>query len=976
MTPLKKILVGTTMLTPNAYVLRDPVTIGTYILTSAGVSAAAAGTVIAFGMTVGALVGHIAISLVTSWAIRALSPKPNMPSAQDAAAMSSSGILANAKEPAAYHQYIYGQVRKGGTITYLEATGSSNKFLHMIIALAGHELAEITSIYINDEIVTLDPSGFVTSSPWNSKIRVKKHLGTVDQTADTDLQIESNQVDAEFQGKGIAYLYVRLEYDQDVFANGIPIFTALVKGKKVYDPRTSLTAYSNNAALCVRDYLLSDYGLNDTYVDDVAFISSANICDENVTLDGGGTEKRYAMNGMFTGGETIGAVLQLMMTSCAGTLFWGQGTWQLKVGYYTPPVKTFTLDDLRGPISLQTRTSIRDNYNAVNGTFNDAGQGYITADFPQVKSATFLAEDNDVLTTLDMPLPFTTSSATAQRIGKMTLFRGREQITFSADFGVSAFNVQVGDIIGLTNSRYGWTAKEFEVVGWRFFASNDAGDLRVNLTLRETSEAAFDWDAEESAILSNNTALPDWRDVGSVGIAIDTELRVVNQAVVGILQVDLTSNNPYANQFEVQYKASSSADWISLGTSSNVRFEALSIQDGYYDVRARAISAIGYKGAWSTTSNWFASIFAEPPQNVTNFTANVVGNTLHMTWEPVPDLDLSHYKIRYSSQTSGASYQNAVDIVEKIARPANSVTVPAQTGTYFIKAIDKLGNPSADSASFVVYTNSANFEALNFIETLTENPTFDGVKTDVALGEDEIGTFIKLNSADFFDDLAGNFDDVAGNFDSGGPNGFEGVGYYEFADYVDLGVKYVSRVQYDMEVDYFDSSDLFDDTEGNFDARAGVFDGDPAQFDTTSTKMQVAFTDDDPAGTPTWSAWQDFIVGDIAGRAVKFRAILKSSDNNTTPLVRALSATVDMPDRIEAQDDINFTGAQSVTFPTAFKVVPAIGVALSLADGDRYVITSKTRSGFTITVYTGASVSTNPVVFDYVAKGYGKELAA
>lgn len=976
MTPLKKMIVGTTMLTPNALVLRDPATIGGYILTAVGAANVAA-IPVGFGLTVGAIVGNIAVTLVTSWAIRALSPSAGTPAGGlDAATMSSGGILTNAKNPAAPHNFVYGEVRKGGTITYLEATGSENKFLHMIIALAGHEIESIVSVYLNDSIVSLDSSGFVTDSPWNSKVRIKKHLGATSQLGDPDLEAESNQIDSNFRGQGIAYLYVRLEYDQDVFANGIPTFTALIKGKKVYDPRTGLTVYSSNAALCIRDYLLADYGLADTSVSSAVFTASANVCDENVALSVGGTEKRYSMNGIVSAHETIGSVLQLMMTSCAGTLFWGQGSWQLKVGYYTPSVKTFTLDDLRSPISLQTRTSVRDNYNAVSGTFNDAAQGYITSDFPQVKSATFLAEDNNVLTSLDLTMPFTTSAATAQRIAKMTLFRGREQISFDADFGMAAFGVQVGDVVGLTNSRYGWTAKQFEIVGWKFAASSEAGDLRVSLSLRETSSAAFDWSAEETAIISNNTALPDWRAVGEVGIALQTSLRVVNQAAVGVLQIDLTSSNPYAYYFEVQYKSSSSSDWISLGTSSNVRFEAISIEDGYYDVRARAISAIGYKGDWSTMLSWYATVFADPPQNVTNFTANVVGSLLHMTWNPVTDLDLSHYKIRYSSLTTGASYQNAVDIVDKIARPANSITVPTQTGTYFIKAIDKLGNPSPDSANFVVYTSAANFEALNYIQTLTESPSFAGTKTNVALSSDGTGAFMKLDSADDFDSLAGNFDSVSGNFDSGGPNGFDGTGTYEFANYIDLGEKYVSRVQFAMSVDYFDSTDLFDDTEANFDSREGVFDGDPAQFDTTSTKMQVSSTDDDPSGTPVWSAWHDFIVGDVSGRAVRFRAILESTDNNTTPFVRSLSATIDMPDRLESQDDIAFTGTKSVSFPTAFKIAPAIGVSLALADGDRYAITSKTRAGFVITIYTGASVSTNSVVFDYVAKGYGKELAA
>lgn len=147
------------------------------------------------------------------------------------------------------------------------------------------------------------------------------------------------------------------------------------------------------------------------------------------------------------------------MTCCAGTTFWGQGEWQLKVGYYTPPVKTLTLDDLRGPIQLQTRQSMGSIFNSVTGTFNDASQGYITVDYPKLVSATFLAEDNSIDSPIDLPLPFTTSAASAQRISKLTLFRGREQMTMTADFGMAGFEVQVGDIVAFTNSRYGWLAK-------------------------------------------------------------------------------------------------------------------------------------------------------------------------------------------------------------------------------------------------------------------------------------------------------------------------------------------------------------------------------------------------------------------------------------------------------------------------------------------------------------------------------------
>lgn len=941
---------------------RDPITIGASIAAAIGVTS----TVGVFLVTAATYVG---ISLVTSWALSALAPKPSFGS------VDSRGLLVNQKDGIAPHDFVYGEIRKGGTVTYYETTGKNNKFLHQIIVLAGHEVDAIGDIYINDEAVTLDGNGFVTSSPWNSKIRIKKLLGTANQVADPDLLSESNQINANFRGRGIAYIYVRFEYDQDVFANGLPLITAVVRGKKVFDPRTSTTAWSNNAALCVRDYISSSYGLNDNQIDDTAFSAAANICDENVPLAVGGTEKRYTINGVARADQQHGDVLQGMMTACAGSLFWGAGKWKLVVGDYVAPTKVLTLDDLRGPIQLSTRVSLQDQFNGVQGTFNNAAGRWITTDYKPVTSSVFEAEDGGERKLLDLALPFSTSAATARRLAKLTLFRGREQMTLTADFGLNAFDVEVGDIIAFTNPRYGFDEKEFEVVGWTFGAS-EAGDLRVTLTLRETSEAAFDWNAEEGVLTQNNTTLPSAFTVPPVGINLSTELRVSNEQVVGVLIIDVTSASPFVDRFEVQFKRANEARFIMVGQAAGNRFEAVGISDGLFDVRARAVNVFGARGPFNTITNFYATLFETPPEDVPNFSANVVGNTLHLSWTPVSDLDLSHYKLRYSPLTIGAEYQKAVDLVKRISRPANTATVPAQTGTYFLKAVDKLGNVSVNPATIVIDTNVADIDYLNFVETQVEHPDFSGAKNDVVLVSDEIGNYLTLDTSILFDSIEGDFDDVGGLFDGGGGTGFVAAsGTYDFDGYIDLGERYVSRVVTTVSLDFLDYVNDFDSASGLFDAREGLFDGDPNAFDTTSVRTQVSTTNDDPAGTPTWSAYRDFIVGDVNARALRFRAVLESGSPNNAPAIRELSVEVDMPDRVEADDDITYTGSQVVTFPAAFRVPPAIGIAATLADGDRYVISSKSRTGFTITTLTGASVSTNPTTFDYVAKGYGKELS-
>lgn len=935
-------------------------------LTATAFTVVIAGT--ATAISYATIIGYAAYTALTVAALRKMSP-------QATAAVQNKGTLLNIREAAGSQEYVYGQVRKGGTTTFIKESNigqsENNKILHVIISLAGHEVEEIGDVYINDEIVSIDGNGLVTDARWRGKITIKKYDGT--QTSPDPTLVAEAGVSSDFIGYGIAYLYVRLEYDLEAFSGGIPTFTAVVKGRKVYDPRTGLTQWSDNAALCILDYLTSSFGLADSRFDETYFSVAANDCDDAIPLADSGTQARYTINGVVRAESTIGGALSDMMQSCNGALYYSGGKWKLRVGVYEPSVKSFTLDDLRSGITLPTKMSRRDNFNRVIGTFVDADQGWIENDYPAVESTIFLnVEDAGIENTMDLPLPMVTNSARAQRIAKQALFRSREQMTISAEFGLSALAVEVGDIVDLTVSEYGWTNKEFEVKSWKLVISGEGG-VRVGMVLRETSETAFDWDAEEQAIISNNTTVPAYYAVPEVGLSIVGDLRLVNQQVVGAINIDVTSTSTQIDSFEVQYRVSGATEWINVGRSTSSKFEVIGISDGLFDVRARGINALGVRGEWTTISNYYITIFATPPQNVTNFAANVVGNTLHLTWEPSPDLDLSHYKIRYSGLTSGAEYQNAIDVVQKVSRPANSVVLPAQTGTYFIKAVDKLGNVSTAPASIVVSTNVADIDNLNAVATLQQDPAFAGSKTYVSLASDAIGSYITLDTSISFDSATGLFDDAAGLFD-GGVGSVSTSGIYQFDNYIDLGDKYVSRVMTTMSVEFLEYVSLFDDATGDFDARTGDFDGSASQFDTTSVKTQVSYTDDNPAGSPAWSEWSDFIVGDISARAIRFRAILSSSQESATPIIRALSAIVDMPDRVESASDITFTGTYNVTFANAFKATPSIGIAASLPDGDRYVISGKSRTGFTITAYTGAVQSTNPVTFDYVAKGYGKDL--
>ena len=78
---------------------------------------------------------------------------------------------------------------------------------------------------------------------------VTKHLGTADQVADPGLVAAFSEYGAANRGRGIAYIYTnfRLTADsQELWDKYQPTnIRAIVKGRKIYDPRLDSTAGAN-----------------------------------------------------------------------------------------------------------------------------------------------------------------------------------------------------------------------------------------------------------------------------------------------------------------------------------------------------------------------------------------------------------------------------------------------------------------------------------------------------------------------------------------------------------------------------------------------------------------------------------------------------------------------------------------------------------------------------------------------------------
>jgi hypothetical protein len=321
------------------------------------------------------------------------------------------------------------------------------------------------------------------------------------------------------------------------------------------------------------------------------------------------------------------------------------------------------------------------------------------------------------------------------------------------------------------------------------------------------------------------------------------------------------------DKVEVEYKEQSK-----LGV-----FEILDLEEGVYDVRARAINSLGVKGTYTTAFKELAPE-ADPPADVTNFSFSISSGTLFLKWTAVADLDLSYYQVKHNSLTSGATWGNSEFDpigIEKIARPATSATMPALSGTYLIKAYDKTKKESSNAASFVI--TQSQLPALGATTTLTENPNFAGSN--------------KTNTSIY---TAANPDELRmTSFSASGASGT-----YEFNNYIDLTAVRTATVSSEVVFTRHQSTTLWDAIPQNWDTWPENFDNwtdsDVGFNDNiVSVKVAVTQTDPDPNENPVWT---DFIYdangSQLVGRGFKFKAELSNTNPNVTPSISVLKGTV------------------------------------------------------------------------------------
>jgi hypothetical protein len=908
------------------------------------------------------------------------------------------GILLNKQSNDASIPVIYGERLVGGTRVFLDSGGgTTNQYLYMAIVMAEGEINSIEEIRIDDKAVTwasslsdgtevevnssdanfykADPN--VEGSSAESLIRVEPHFGTDGQSASGILSALSNW-GANHKLSGLCYLALRFKWNQDAFT-GIPRVQAKIKGKKVKTYNGSLVeqsaSYSVNPAWCLLDYLTNERygkGLAISSIDLQSFYDASLVCETQVTPYSGGSDINiFDTNAVIDTSRKIIENVRELVKGCRGYLPYSSGKYSLVIETTGTASITLTEDDILNGYNLSS-PSKNDRYNRVIVSFVNPDRNFQVDEvqFPPIddsglpsadQHATMKNADGGILLEGRFDFKTITSPYQAEEMAEIILRRSRESLTLSLNVSFDAYDLAIGEIVNITHSSLGFSAKPFRIIEITF---NE--DYTIGLSLVEYQASHYTWATKTQQATIPTTNLPNPFTIQPPSsITLDDQLIEYNDGTV-IVALDITigaSSDSFVDYYQVEYKLNADANFIIYSQGKGLNHRVLNVIDQQqYDVRVKSVNTLGVSSTYVSASRTIIGAI-EPPNDVEDLSCNIVGQEAHLSWSQIPDLDLAYYNLRFSEATDGtADWQNSVALVEKISRPATSITVPARAGTYLIKAVDKLGNFSSNATAII--SNVISVTNFNAIATQSEHPDFLGTNTNTVIADNTI----RLDSSELFDSASGDFDDeVTRFFDSGVANAdFYASGNYLFTNVIDIGAKHTARITASLTQTSDNPDDLFDNRSGLFDTASSNFDGDtPANC---NAHIEIATSDNNI----TYTAFQNFVIGNYTARYFKFRVVLISRDLASTPVVSEVTVTIDMEDRIFSGNDITSgAGTYTVTFTNPYKSVNyAVGVTgEDLATGDFFVVENKTITGFDLTFKNSGGTAISRT-FDYIAKGF------
>ena len=615
-----------------------------------------------------------------------------------------------ASDPGNRLPVIYGKSKVFGSITFADIT-SDNQTMAFILTLCEGPIETIGQIWWDDFKLTLDSNGNVTNATdsqgetddfLNGNLTVKKFKagGRCSPMETFSTKWATNAVNRTMPN--VAYLYVELKYNRDESVTGLTSkLGAEVDGKLVRtfsgSTLSSVTSYSNNPAECLLDYLTSTfYGcgdvMSDSDLDLDSFISHKAFCDTLIThTDKEGnstTAKRYTTNGVInTFDERDLNVSDLVI--CSQSIFsYNLGKFQVVSDTTGSSVMSFNPDNMYGDVTI-VNDGFNSSLNKLNISFSSYDQKYqddqVFLDLPDN-----LKSYNEPELVQDTRFKFLNNNIMVQRVGNVIVKTSRDNLIVSFKTDTRALQLQVTDIISVTNSTYGFTDKLFKINSITEIDMNSDGVSGYFITAQEYNADAYAEEALTEFQTAPNTNLANPRNFGAI-----TNLRAISSdpdSTTPFVQLQWTVPTGLTETFEI-YVGDDINDTIadrefniSFRTSTGPFIEGATITHKVFDLDftdtlvfwVRPINQFA-RGAFSNSYN-----FGKFRPNAGGITSGDSGIIINPNDSKNPYGVVNRFaQIKYGDSDTGSNIRDGftdIDAVQQIGYAGTTINTITRTG--------------------------------------------------------------------------------------------------------------------------------------------------------------------------------------------------------------------------------------------------------------------------------------------------------
>jgi hypothetical protein len=316
------------------------------------------------------------------------------------------------------------------------------------------------------------------------------------------------------QMNGLAFAIIQLNYNQADETTSMQTVTFKV------------SQYLNGTGAAKAGDVWYDYMTNELYGAAMAtdIVNAASATALNTYSDGlipytengiAKTQPRYRINGVVDTGQSCLSNINEIMTACDS---WNQynaalGQWSVVINKAETTAYAFNDSNIIGEIRVSAY-DITSSVNQIEAEF-PSNLNRDQSDFVYYETPAILLYPNEPINKQSIQLSMVNDSVQAQYLASRILEQAREDLIVTISTAYTGIQVDAGDVISITNSSYGWTAKLFRVMKVSEISLPD-GNLGANFELNEYNAQVYDDQDITKYTPAPNTDLPDPSFFGSI----------------------------------------------------------------------------------------------------------------------------------------------------------------------------------------------------------------------------------------------------------------------------------------------------------------------------------------------------------------------------------------------------------------------------------------------------------------------------